>query len=110
MEPTDEECQWQSDEEDDENEDKEEKKEEDVTQLTVSWMFWSFVMLKSIFVLLLSFRLNVQLNFLGNISVWGSAHNFILDFWKMKMSLKKKTVKMSFKKNSVLSLREIEIL
>ena len=28
MEPTDEECQWQSDEEDDENEDKEEKKEE----------------------------------------------------------------------------------
>ena len=36
MEPTDEECQWQSDEEDDENEDKEEKKEEDVTQLTVS--------------------------------------------------------------------------
>ena len=40
MEPTDEECQWQSDEEDDdENEDKEEKKEEDVTQLTVSWMF-----------------------------------------------------------------------
>ena len=89
MEPTDEECQWQSDEEDDENEDKEEKKEEDVTQLTVSWMFW-FVMLKSIFVLLLSFRLNAQLNFLGNISVWDSAHNFILDFWKMKMSLKKK--------------------
>ena len=40
MEPTDEECQWQSDEEDDdENEDKEEKKEEDVTQLTVSWTF-----------------------------------------------------------------------
>ena len=40
MEPTDEECQWQSDEEDDdENEDKEEKKEEDVTQLTVSGMF-----------------------------------------------------------------------
>nr|XP_058964598.1 nucleosome assembly protein 1-like 1 [Pocillopora verrucosa] len=35
VEPTDEECQWQSDEEDDdENEDKEEKKEEDVTQLT----------------------------------------------------------------------------
>ena len=40
--------------------------------------------------LLLSFRLNAQLNFLGNISVWGSTHNFILDFWKMKMSLKKK--------------------
>ena len=91
MEPTDEECQWQSDEEDDdENEDKEEKKEEDVTQLTVSWMFWLFVMLKSIFVLLLSFRLNAQLNFLGNISVWGSAHTFILDFWKEKMSPKKK--------------------
>ena len=102
MEPTDEECQWQSDEEDDdENEDKEEKKEEDVTQLTVSWMFWLFVMLKSIFVLLLSFRLNAQLNFL----VWGSAHNFILDFWKEKMSPKKKK-----KKNSVLSLKEIEIL
>ena len=106
MEPTDEECQWQSDEEDDdENEDKEEKKEEDVTQLTVSWMFWLFVMLKSIFVLLLSFRLNAQLNFLGNISVWGSAHNFVLDFWKVKMSPKKKQ-----KKNSVLSLKEIEIL
>ena len=104
MEPTDEECQWQSDEEDDdENEDKEEKKEEDVTQLTVSWTFWLFVMLKSIFVLLLSFRLNAQLNFLGNISVWGSAHNFILDFWEGKMSPKKK-------KNSVLSLKEIEIL
>lgn len=103
MEPTDEECQWQSDEEDDENEDKEEKKEEDVTQLTVSWMFWSFVMLKSIFVLLLSFRLNAQLNFLGNISVWGSAHNFILDFWKEKMSPKKK-------KKTVLSQKEIEIL
>ena len=43
----------------------------------------------------------MQLNFLGNISVWNSSHNFILDFWKMKMSLKK---------NSVLSLREIEIL
>ena len=53
--------------------------------------------------LLLSFRLNAQLNFLGNISVWGSAHNFILDFWKEKMSPKKK-------KNSVLSLKEIEIL
>ena len=39
--------------------------------------------------LLLSFRLNAQLNFLGNISVWGSAHNFILDFWKEKMSPKK---------------------
>ena len=104
MEPTDEECQWQSDEEDDdENEDKEEKKEEDVTQLTVSWMFWLFVMLKSIFVLLLSFRLNAQLNFLGNISMWGSAHNFILDFWKEKNVSKKK-------KNSVLSLKEIEIL
>ena len=91
MEPTDEECQWQSDEEDDdENEDKEEKKEEDVTQLTVSWMFWLFVMLKSIFVLLLSFRLNAQLNFLGNISVWGSAHNFILDFWEEKKITKKK--------------------
>ena len=107
MEPTDDECQWQSDEEDDdENEDKEEKKEEDVTQLTVSWMFWLFVMLKSIFVLLLSFRLNAQLNFLGNISVWGSAHDFILDFWEEKMSPKKKTKK----KNSVLSLKEIEIL
>ena len=35
MEPTDEECQWQSDEDDD-NEDKEEKGEEDVTQLSVS--------------------------------------------------------------------------
>ena len=55
--------------------------------------------------LLLSFRLNAQLNFLGNISVWGSAHNFILDFWKEKMSPKKKK-----KKNSVLSLKEIEIL
>ena len=54
--------------------------------------------------LLLSFRLNAQLNFLGNISVWGSAHNFILDFWEGKMSPKKK------KKNSVLSLKEIEIL
>ena len=53
--------------------------------------------------LLLSFRLNAQLNFLGNISVWGSAHNFILDFWKEKMSPKKK-------KNRVLSLKEIEIL
>ena len=38
VEPTDEECQWQSDEDDDDNEDKEEKGEEDVSQLTVSWM------------------------------------------------------------------------
>lgn len=38
MEPTDEECQWQSDEDDD-NEDKEEKGEEDVTQLSVS-IYW----------------------------------------------------------------------
>ena len=39
MEPTDEECQWQSDEDDDNNEDKEEKGEEDVTQLSVSISF-----------------------------------------------------------------------
>ena len=39
MEPTDEECQWQSDEDDDNNEDKEEKGEEDVTQLSVSRLF-----------------------------------------------------------------------
>lgn len=36
VEPTDEECQWESDDEEEENEDKEEKGEEDVTQLSVS--------------------------------------------------------------------------
>ncbi|KAJ7373552.1 Nucleosome assembly protein 1-like 1 [Desmophyllum pertusum] len=34
VEPTDEECQWESDDEEEENEDKEEKGEEDVTQLS----------------------------------------------------------------------------
>ena len=37
MEPTDEECQWQSDEEEEDAEDKEEKTEEDVSQLSVSF-------------------------------------------------------------------------